>query len=106
MQNKNDNILEQFKTLQIEGNLFAYLPGNYFTVWMIVNNKKTLIVDFLFAQPSLGTHFVHDISFCLRTQLLELTTSSDIVRKNFNALYKTCKNFIPVENKDSIKTSG
>ena len=73
---------------------------------MIVNNKKTLIVDFLFAQPSLGTHFVHDISFCLRTQLLELTTSSDIVRKNFNALYKTCKNFIPVENKDTIKISG
>lgn len=68
MQNKNDNILEQFETLQIEGNLFAYLPGNYFTVWMIVNNKKTLIVDFFLPKPSLGS--LHALSLRLRISMV------------------------------------
>ena len=62
-----DNILEQFEILQFERDSLTYLPGKYFRVYkMKVNNLKTL---FLF-RPSLGTHTIHFLLFCLRTPLI------------------------------------
>ena len=62
-------MLQQYETLQFEGNILTYLPGKCFKVYKIIANniKKTLIVESLFYSdkvwapvPYTASHFVQE----------------------------------------------
>ena len=61
--------MEEYETLQFEGNLLTNLPGKYFSAYKVmVNSKKS--VDYRFFSPSLGGCTIHGLSFHLRRSLL------------------------------------
>lgn len=62
--------MEEYETLQFEGNLLTNLPGKYFSAYkMMVNSKKSVDYRF-FPRPSLGGCTIHGLSFHLRRSLL------------------------------------
>ena len=61
------NILQQYETLQFEGDSLTYLPGRSFTVH--IERLKNIECRFFLPHPSWGAYTLHSLSFCLKTPL-------------------------------------
>ena len=61
------NHTKSYEILQFKGDLLAYLPGKYFSLYGII--KKHWLHIFL-PKPSLGNHTTQGRLFCLNTPLI------------------------------------
>ena len=61
------HILEQYETLQFEGDSLSYLSGRYFLVHS--ERLRNIECRFFLPQTSLDAHTLQSLSFCLKIPL-------------------------------------